>query len=152
MTPIEFENVSGSHAKKQQSIKCNGKQLGDWLTEHGLELHDTSQTENASKFGQNLSLQQICSRDVDNECNHSTASTSGHQATGHQVQQIKSVDCQRLSVDATDKENCVLQGRDNEASQTSLQSNIAHTQTSHVYIMDQQSQEILSLRWILIRW
>ena len=34
------------------------------MAEHGLEPHDTSQTENASKFGQNLGLQQICSLKV----------------------------------------------------------------------------------------
>ena len=44
--------------------QSNGKQFGDWLAEHGLEPHDTSQTENASKFGQNLGLQQICSLKV----------------------------------------------------------------------------------------
>ena len=46
-TPIEFDNVAGSHARKwRQSIKCNGKELGDWLFDHGLEPQDTSQNQN----------------------------------------------------------------------------------------------------------
>ena len=38
MSPNEFETVDGVHSRKwKQSIKFNGKPLGDWLTENQVE-------------------------------------------------------------------------------------------------------------------
>ena len=40
LNPSEFESMAGmQHTRKwKQSIKCKGKPLGEWLTEHGQEM------------------------------------------------------------------------------------------------------------------
>ena len=61
--------------KWRQSIKCNGKELGDWLFDHiGLEAQDTSQNQNESKLSQ--ILRDACSQRTDSACNQVTGGTS----------------------------------------------------------------------------
>lgn len=59
--------------------KCDGKELGDWLVEHGLEPHDSSQKQVVSKPSQ--TIQDTCSRHCDNPCNETSGDTTEHPDT-----------------------------------------------------------------------
>ena len=76
ITTIEFENVAEFDTRKwRQSIKCNGKELGDWSFDHGLEPQDTSHNQNESKLSQILQMP-VVNIYTDSACNQATGGTS----------------------------------------------------------------------------
>ena len=125
MTPVEFENISGSHARKwRQSIKCDGKELGDWLVEHGLEPRDSSQKQCGSKPSQ--TIQDTCSQHCDNPCNETPGDTSEHPDTFHHTKTVVQQHPDRVLDTEHGQETCLIHNSEDEASQSGLQATIVH--------------------------
>ena len=104
------------------AIKCDGKELGDWLVEHGLEPHDSSQKQCGSKPSQ--TIQDTCSQHCDNPCNETPGDTSEHPDTFHHTKTVVQQHPDRVLDTEHGQETCLIHNSEDEASQSGLQATI----------------------------